>query len=81
MARRSPINILIERDIKSRRGPFIIVAYPRSIIPDRVAIRRSLDYNDGLGRRVDANTLELGRGVVVRGRAVRYAVGEGGGAK
>ena len=81
MARRPPIDILIKRDIIRFRAPIIIVAYSRRIIPERIAVRRSLDYNDGLSRRIDADTLDFGRGVVVCGRAVRDAVGEGGGAK
>ena len=81
MARRPSIDILIKRDIIGFRAPVIFIAYSRSIIPERIAIRRSLYNNDGFSRRIDANTLDLGRGVVVRGRAVRHAVGERGGAK
>ena len=81
MARRPSINILIKRDIIGFRPPIIIVAYSRRIIPERITVRRSLYHNHGLGRRIDADALDFGRGVVVRGRAVRHAVGEGGGAK
>ena len=80
MARRSSIDILIKRDIKGFRAPIIIVAYSRSIISKRIAVRWSFNHIDRFGRRIDANTLDFGRGVVIRRRVVRYAVGKGGGA-
>ena len=81
MARRPSINALIKHyDINGIRAIPIIVACLSIFIPKRMAVRRSRNHNDGLGRRIDADALELGRGVVVRGRAVRHAVGKGGGA-
>ena len=82
MARRPSINTLIKNDgISGIRAPPIRVACHAIVISKRIPVRRSRKYNDGLGRRIDADTLELGRGVVVRGRAVRHAVGKGGGAR
>lgn len=81
MARRPSINVLIKGDIHFRLIVNISVAYITNVVPKRGAIRQSRDHDDGFGRRVDADTLEFGRGVVVRGRAVRHAVGKSGGAK
>lgn len=80
MARRPPIDILVECNVFKLLTPMVIIANAAVVVSHRGPVRGPRDYHYRDCGRVHADALKLGRGVMVSWLIIFVAIGVDGGA-